>query len=174
MPDPNFDHYKRTLEAKKKQVEQLTQRFFTLLHAAKEPNSKQNFKDACAQLRQAIGETQGLFGPNTPNATLAKMDNAVLQIERTPENFNYIIQLADLVRQVPNIPNEEGSLEDDVKKLVDRKELQDKIDELRDELTQLIEDHSDDLQYRLMIEIQRLGDVLIPGSQEISSGGYCY
>jgi hypothetical protein len=36
-----------------------------------------------------------------------------------------------------------------------------KIDQLRDELTQLIEDHSDDLQYRLMIEIQRLGDVLI-------------
>src|ERR1700740_3636236 len=125
MPDPNFEHYKRTLEAKKKQIEQLTHRFFTLLHAAREPNSKQNFKEACAQLRLAIGETQGLFDPNMPNAILAKMDNAVLQIERTPENFNYIIQLADLVRQVPNIPYDESTLEDEVKKLVDQKDLQD-------------------------------------------------
>lgn len=87
------------------------------------------------------------------------MDNAVLQIERTPENFNYIIQLADLVRQVPNIPYDESTLEDELKKLVDQKDLQDKIDQLRDELTLLIEVHSDDVQYRLMTEIQRLGDL---------------
>jgi hypothetical protein len=158
--DPYVEHYKRALEGKKKLIEQLANRFLSLLHVAKDPNSKQNFKDACAQLRQAIGETQGLFDPNAPIAILAKMDNAVLQIEKTPENFNYIIQLADLMQQVPNIPYDQGSLEDEVKKLVDQKEPQDKIDQLRDELTRLVEDHSDDVQHRLMTEIQRLGDVL--------------
>jgi hypothetical protein len=59
MPDPHLNYYKQALEGKKKQIDQLTIRVLSLLHVANEPNSKQQFVDACAQLRKAIGETQG-------------------------------------------------------------------------------------------------------------------
>lgn len=161
MPDPHLDHYKRAIEGKKREILRLANSVLSLLQGAREPNNKQHFQDACAQLRQAIGQAQGLFDPTAPVAILAQMDNAALQLGRTPENSNYIVQFVDLMRQIPNIPYDRESLEDEVKKLVDDKELQEKIDQLRDELTRLVKECGDDLQYRLMTEIQRLGDVLL-------------
>ena len=160
VPDQYADHFKRTLDGKKTQIVELGNVVLCLLHAAKEPNSRQNFKDACAQLRKAIGEAQGLFPPKAPNDILSKMDGAVAHIESSPEQSGFIVQLVDMMHQVPDLPYGNLSLEDKLKQLVDHNELQDKIDQLHDELKRLLDDCSNDIQHKLMTEIQRLGGVL--------------
>jgi hypothetical protein len=66
VPDQYADYYKSALEGKKTQIVELGNQVLSLLHVAKEWNSKENFKDACAGLRKAIGEAQGLFPPKAP------------------------------------------------------------------------------------------------------------
>ena len=161
MPDQYTDYYKSALEGKKTQIVELGNQVLSLLHAAKDPNSKQNFKDACAGLRKAIGDAQGFFDPKTPNDVLSKMDAAVSQIDRAPEQYGSILQLAEMMHEVPHIPHGNLSLEDKLKQLVDHNELQDKIDQLHGEIKRLVDDYSNDIQYKLMTEIQRLGEALL-------------
>ena len=161
MPDQYTDYYKSALEGKKTQIVELGNQVLSLLHVAKEWNSKENFKDACAGLRKAIGEAQGLFPPKAPNDILSKMDGAVAHIESSPEQFGFIVQLVDMMHQVPDLPYGNLSLEDKLKQLVDHNELQDKIDQLHDELKRLLDDYSNDIQHKLMVEIQSLGEALL-------------
>jgi predicted NBD/HSP70 family sugar kinase len=158
--DPHLDHYRRAIEGKKREIERLSKSVLALLQGANDPNAKQHFQDACAQLRQAIADTQALFDSDHPIEILSTMSNAVLQLGRTPENFNYIIQLVDLMHRVPNIPYDEACLEDKLKKMVNEQQLQDKIDQLRDELKRLLNDYNNALDHKFMEEIQRLGEAL--------------
>jgi hypothetical protein len=89
------------------------------------------------------------------------MDAAVSQIDRAPEQYGFILQLVEMIRQVPHIPHGNLSLEDKLKELVDHKELQEKIDQLHGEIEQLVDDYSNDIQHKLMTEIERLGEALL-------------
>jgi hypothetical protein len=177
VPDPYTEYFKSALEGNKTQIIELGNRVLSQLQASKDPNSKQNFKDACARLRAAIRDAQGLFRPSAPNAILSQMDDAVAHIESTPEQHGFIVQLVRTIDQVPHIPLGNQSLEDKLKHLVTQDELQEKIDQLDAKIKRLREDFSKDIDYKLMSEIERLVETLLEARKKsllevfVTSGG---
>jgi hypothetical protein len=162
VPDPYADHYKTALEGQKTRIVHLANQVLTFLHSAKDPNSKQKFKDACAHLREAISAAQqGLFSPKAPNAILSAMDSPVARIESSPEQSGFIAQLVRMMDQVPHIPHGNQALEDKLKQLVTHDELQEKIDQLDGKIKRLRDDFSKDIDFKLMSEIQSLLEALL-------------
>lgn len=156
--DQQVKEYQRILSGHVQNVQGELAKLISKLHLARLQNSS-DFIDQVDRTRKAISSMQDFFGPTNRSQSLATLESAVVSLRERPSDYHLIKQLIDAGPEMLTLAGG-PILEDRIKSLVTDEQLKKEINELDAKLREFVEEQSDILTYKTLMEIQKLAELI--------------
>lgn len=160
--DEQLREYQRILSGHAQNVQGELAKLISKLHLARAQNNRE-FTDQVESTKRAISSTQDFFGPRNRLQFLTNLESSVVALRDRPSDYYLIKQLTDAVPELMRLASGQAEgpiLEDLIKNLVTDEQLKKEISELDAMLREFVEEQTEALNYKTLMEIQRLAELI--------------